>query len=176
MNEDILKALYGLKATNKTSNPAPFREYIAEIDALIAEGVKASQIEIAFEEFGFKVAPAALRSALYRYRKQQRTDGKPAPEKKHPLPERATVSLALQVDQKPRKDGEEKPPLETQPPPAAPAEKKDPWAYKSSLTDEEKAHLRSLTPAEQIALYREQAQKKRFVHNPTPERFRKEGE
>ena len=174
MNEEILKVLYGLKATNKTCHPAPFREYIAEIDALIAEGIKASQIEIAFEEFGFKVAPAALRSALYRYRKQQKSQGHLSPERKRPLPERPKVSLALQVAKKHRQDEEKETVAAT--PPEAPTGKTDPWAYKSPLTEEEKAHLRSLSPSEQIALYREQAQRKKFTHNPTPERFRKEGE
>jgi hypothetical protein len=176
MNDDINREIRSLAELKDAKRPsASLREHIAEIDAVIAAGVKIETVQEKLANLGFELGPHALRGVLYRYRKERKAQGN-LPLAKTPSP--PLLTRVSEVTQRNNPDpvqpitepdtpstGNEDPPTQS-----------NPWAYKSKLTPEEKAYLSSLSPEEKIEHFRQQAQRKKFTHNPTPERFRKEGE
>lgn len=76
MREDIAKAIQELtESIDQKHGWAVLKSHIEEIDEVIAGGVKAGEIERALNEVGLELAPTALRSALYRYRKKRKAAG-----------------------------------------------------------------------------------------------------
>lgn len=171
INREI-RSLAGLKDAKRPS--ASLREHIAEIDAVIAAGVKIEVAQEKLAKLGFELGPHALRGVLYRYRKERKAQGdRPlAKTPSHPLLTRVS-EVTQRID--PPVQPITEPDSQTEKTGDTPAQS-NPWAYKSPLTPEEKEYLSTLSPAEKVAHYRQEAQRKKFTHNPTPERFRKEGE
>jgi hypothetical protein len=175
MNDVITRKIRSLAESTDTKRPSTsLRKHIAEIDAAIAEGVKIEAIQEALASLGIETGPHALRGVLYRYRKERKNQGN------RPLTRTPSPPLAGASEATPRNDPDPVQPITE---PDSQAEKTEdapaqsnPWAYKSQLTPEEKEYLSTLSPAEKVAHYRQEAQRKKFTHNPTPERFRKEGE
>jgi hypothetical protein len=175
MNDDINREIRSLAELKDAKRPsASLREHIAEIDAVIAAGVKIETVQEKLANLGFELSPHALRGVLYRYRKERKNQGN------RPLARTPSPPLAGASEATPRNDPDPVQPITE---PDSQAERKEdspvqsnPWAYKSKLTPEEKAYLSSLSPDEKVAYFRQQSQRKKFTHNPTPERFRKEGE
>ena len=145
-------------------------EHFADIDAAISTGVKIEAIQEPLLNLGSETGPHALRGLLYRYRKERKEKGIPPPNRA------ATEKSLASVPSIPtkKKDRMEEPqPTQGNEDPKA---ESNPFAYRSQLSPEEKEHLMSLSPTEKIDYFRQQAQRRKFTHNPTPERFRKEGE
>lgn len=128
-------------------------EVIADIDAAISAGVKAATIQKMLQDQGIDLPPHSLRGVLYRYRKKKKTTKELSP-------------LRGPIPQKP--DGEERAKIASIPAKSG--------AYRSDLTPEEKALLESMDPSEKIEFFRNKYNQNKFTHNPTPERFRKDGE
>ena len=148
MKEEIPQILRELSdSINGRPAWAVLKSHIADIDEVLRMGVKTEAIEKTLAELGLELAPTALRSALYRYRKKQRA------ENLKPVSQRAKPQGFDSVGQKPRKrdstseKDESVTSIETPSP-----------AYKSTLTMAEKEHFKSLTPLEKIEFYRKRAQ------------------
>ena len=171
MNEVIRRAIRSLSESTDARHPsASVRDYIADIDAAIATGVKIEAIQETLLNLGFEIGPHALRGLLYRYRKELKKKGGP-PSNRTAI-EKPLASVSSVPPNKEERIEEPQPTPGNEDPPA----QSNPFAYKSQLSPEEKEYLNSLSPAEKVAHYRQEAQKRKFIHNPTPERFRKEGE
>lgn len=166
MSDEIIKVLKDL-ARSAEARPvsARLRDYIEEIDAAIKAGVRPDSIEKALADFGIELSPNALRGALYRFRKKRKTQGGCLTPTTlfsnditgnsrlfHPAPESCSEIRATPV-------------IEPKP-----------SAYKSDLTLEEKERLKTLSPVEKIEFFRQRENHMKFTHNPTPERFRHQGE
>ena len=164
MKQEIIQRLRELsESITERHGWAVLKSHIEVIDEVIAAGVKAKAVEEVLAARGINLDPTSLRSALYRYRKKRKSNKfassirvatTPTAPKRPPSEE---VSV-------PHKAGE------------AASPSGNPWAYKSQLTPEEKEYLSTLSPAEKVAHYRQESQRRKFTHNPTPERFRKDGE
>lgn len=128
-------------------------DVIADIDAAIAAGVKEASIKKMLLEQGLELPPNSLRGVLYRYRKKRKAGGLPVAE---PVFAQAKPKTA------------ERPKVS-----ATPANL---GAYKSDLTADEKRILESMDPSEKIEFFRKRHTQNKFTHNPTPERFRKDGD
>jgi hypothetical protein len=176
MNDDINREILNLAELKDAKRPsASLREHIAEIDAVIAAGVKIETVQETLAKLGFELGPHALRGVLYRYRKERKAQGG-IPQTRTPSPPllAGATKATTKIDPDPVQPIT-KPDSQTERKDDAPSQS-NPWAYKSQLTPEEKEYLSTLSPAEKVAHYRQEAQRKKFTHNPTPERFRKEGE
>ena len=159
MSDEIVKVLQDLaRSAEARPTSARLKDYIEEIDAAIAAGVRPKAIEDALADFGIELSPTALRGALYRFRKKRKAQGIPFSK------ERA----------KPASMPSPSPKASVSPSPTASEQK--PGAYKSDLTPEEKATLKTLTPNERIEFFRQRESQSKFTHNPTPERFRQQGD
>lgn len=158
-DDDIIKTLRSLASSSSARSPAArLKDYISEIDAAIAAGVKPELIEETLKNMGLALAPTALRGALYRYRKALKAQGvKPA---------KASMTPRIPT---PFEKGYETAEQE-------PASSSVVGAYKSDLTPEEKNALKALSPTEKIAFFRSRERSKRFTHDPTPQRFRNDGD
>ena len=114
-------------------------------------GVKTEAIEKTLSELGLELAPTALRSALYRYRKKQKA------ENLNPASQRAKPQEFDSVGQKPRKRDstpEKDEPVTSIETPSL--------AYKSTLSTAEKELFKKLSPLEKIEFYRKRAQQERW--------------
>lgn len=166
MSDEIIKALQDLaRSTEDRPVSARLRDYIEEIDAAIAAGVRPETIEKALATFGIELSPSALRGALYRFRKKRKAQGS-FKGQNNTFSEITTKSPSLL-------------PVETEPPSGLQTTNvidPKPGAYKSDLTQEEKEILKRLSPTEKIEFFRQREAQMKFTHNPTPERFRTQGE
>lgn len=171
MNEVIRRAIRSLSESTDARRPsASIRDYIEDIDAAISTGVKIEAIQETLLNLGFEIGPHALRGLLYRYRKERKEKGIPPPNRA--ATEKPLASVPSVPTKKKDRMKEPQPTQGNEDPKA----QSDPFAYRSQLSPEEKEHLMSLSPTEKIDYFRQQAQRRKFTHNPTPERFRKEGE
>lgn len=128
-------------------------EVIADIDAAIAAGVKAATIKKMLQEQGIDLPPHSLRGVLYRYRKKKKAAADTSPTRGPISPKTEVAESAIKASL-PAKSG----------------------AYRSDLTPHEKALLEAMDPSEKIEFFRKKYNQNKFTHNPTPERFRKDGE
>ena len=168
MKQEIIQRLHELsESITERHGWAILKSHIEEIDAAIGAGVKTKAIEEVLAKRGINLAPTALRSALYRYRKKRKSNSV-AP----PIRETTTRTAPQPPSSEGKKSDSSLPNKEA----VATPNSENPWAYKSKLTPEEKEYLRTLSPAEKVAHYRQEFQRRKFTHNPTPERFRKDGE
>jgi len=164
MKQEIIQRLHELaESITERHGWAVLKSHIEEIDAAIGSGVKTKAIEEALAELGLDLAPTVLRSALYRYRKKRKSNKLASSIRVATTPTAPKRPPNEEVSE-PQKEGET----------ASPSG--NPWAYKSQLTPEEKEYLSTLSPAEKVAYYRQESQRRKFTHNPTPEWFRKDGE
>lgn len=166
MSDEIVKVLQEL-ARSAEARPisARLKDYIEEIDAAITAGVRPEAIEKALAGFGIKLSPTALRGALYRFRKKRKAQGIPI-SRERPFIATARAKPSLMASTSPTPSESTSPPLSEQ----------KPGAYKSDLTPEEKAMLKTLNPNDRIAFFRQRESQSKFTHNPTPERFRQQGD
>jgi hypothetical protein len=173
MKQEIIQRLRGLSdSTDVRPAWAILKDCIAEIDVAIASGVKIETIEKTLADLGLDLAPTSLRSALYRFRKKRKNKGTSA-HIERPIPGPSLIHEQKEGPREPHSTNEPAPPTDAKEKTPVPS---NPWAYRSELSPEEKEYLSTLSPTEKIEYFRQQAQRKKFIHNPTPERFRKEGE
>ena len=166
MSDEINQSLHDLAHSNHSrTSSARLKDYLADIDAAISKGVRIDVIEKTLAEFGLDVTSAALRGALYRFR-QHRKSNREAPDQEKPA-ERPHVDASPFI-----------PPASeiSRPTDSNPSPSPKPSGYKSDLSAEESAILRTLSTSEKIAFFRSRESRRKFTHNPTPERFRKNGE
>jgi len=154
MSQKIREALQRL-STSETDRLLSARlwEVIADIDAAIAAGVKAATIKKLLQDQGIDLPPHSLRGVLYRYRKKKKATAETSPARA-PFAPKAEVVERAKIASLPAKSG----------------------AYRSDLTPEEKALLEVMDPSEKVEFFRKKYNQNKFTHNPTPERFRKDGE
>lgn len=75
MKQQIIQRLHELsESITERHGWAVLKSYIEAIDEVIAAGVKTKAVEEALAELGLDLAPTSLRSALYRYRRKQKTE------------------------------------------------------------------------------------------------------
>jgi hypothetical protein len=161
MSDEIVKVLKEL-ARSAEARPmsARLKDYIEDIDAAIAAGVRPEAIEKALADFGIELSPTGLRGALYRFRKKRRAQAESAPMIRPVDTETPALKLSLSLDTTAQRTVTER----------------KPGAYKSDLSAEEKEILKSLNPNERIEFFRQRETQSKFIHNPTPERFRHKGD
>ena len=165
-------------ALQKAQAQSPrIQAHLDEIEEAMANGMTQTEILNVLAQHGVNATLTGLRSALSRHRQRKKSKNPPICNH-NPSLESPTASEEVSAKEK------EEEPIErmdsTTPPatkePFSSDQKPDPWAYKNPLTEEQKQLLKTMTPHEKVAFFREQAQNKKFRHNPTPERFRKEDE
>ena len=154
MSQKIREALHRL-SISETDRLLSARlwEVIADIDAAIAAGVKAATIKKMLQDQGIDLPPHSLRGVLYRYRKKKKATPDTSPTRA-PIPPKAEGADRTKSASLPAQTG----------------------TYRSDLSPEEKALLESMDPSEKIEFFRKKYNQNKFTHNPTPERFRKDGE
>lgn len=150
MKQPIIDLLRSLAVSDEERPPAArLLDFIDEIEAALAAGVRQATIRDALQKHGLHISETAFRGILFRYRKRKKRAQSPDP----PPLIKATQNTNLQS---PHRDKT--------------------GAYKNDLSPEERLHIASLSPSEKVAFFREKYQQQRFTHNPTPTRFRKEGD
>ena len=105
------------------------------------------------QDQGIDLPPHSLRGVLYRYRKKRKSIPETSPTRSPIAPKTEGVDRTKSVSL-PVQSG----------------------SYRSDLSPEEKALLESMDPSEKIEFFRKKYNQNKFTHNPTPERFRKDGE
>ena len=154
MSQKIRDALQRLSVSdNDRLLSARLWDVIADIDAAIAAGVKEASIKKMLLEQGLELPPNSLRGVLYRYRKKRKVAG--------------LVLDKTVVAQEKLKAAER---------PTVSSTRANIGAYKSDLTADERRILASMDPSEKIEFFRKRHTQNKFTHNPTPERFRKDGD
>lgn len=153
MSQKIREALHRL-SISETDRLLSARlwEVIADIDAAIAAGVKAATIKKMLQDQGIDLPPHSLRGVLYRYRKKRKTTPETSPTRS-PIPTKTEGVDRTKSASPPVQSG----------------------TYRSDLSPEEKALLEAMDPSEKIEFFRKKYNQNKFTHNPTPERFRKDG-
>lgn len=165
-------------ALQKAQAQSPrIQAHLDEIEEAMANGMTQTEILNVLSQHGVNATLTGLRSAISRHRQRKKSKNLYTRNQKRDI-DSPTASEEASV-----KKQEEEPVegMATPTPPetkesSSPNQNPDPWAYKNPLTEEQRQLLKTMMPHEKIAFFREQAQNKKFRHNPTPERFRKEGE
>lgn len=158
MSQNIKDALQRLSISDTDRLlTARLWEVIADIDSAIAAGVKEATIKKILLEQGLELPPHSLRGVLYRYRKKKKASAPSA----HPR-------LASPTEAKPSRESEV---LKT-----VASQTSNPGTYRNDLNEQEKKLLESMDPSEKINFFRQRYTQNKFTHNPTPERFRKDGD
>ena len=98
MKQEIIQRLHELsESITERHGWAILKSHIEVIDEVIAAGVKAKAVEEVLAARGINLAPTALRSALYRYRRKRKAqgfNGKPSSIVADPVLHRSSLSEA----------------------------------------------------------------------------------
>lgn len=165
-------------ALQKAQAQSPrIQAHLYEIEEAMANGMTQTEILNVLAQHGVHATLTGLRSALSRHRQRQKSKNLSTLNQNPDIdsPEVSREISEQKMGEQPLERMSSPTPSETKES-SSPNQKPDPCAYKNPLTEEQRQLLKTMTPHEKIAFFREQAQNKKFRHNPTPERFRKEGE
>ncbi len=155
MSQKILEILKSLATSAEDRPPsARIKDFIVEIETAMAAGVKQETILRVLDEQGISISASAFRALLYRDRKKRN-------------------AAALGAQREVRHSATH---IRTPEPLSANGQKPSSQPKRTDLTFEEKAILETLDPSQKIEFFRARYAQNKFTHNPTPERFRKDGD
>lgn len=155
MSQKILEILKSLATSTEARPPsARIKDFIVEIETAMAAGVKQETLLRVLGEQGIQISASAFRALLYRHRKKKKA---------------AALGAQREVSQSATH-------LRAPEPQSANGQKPSPRSPRSDLSAEEKAILENLDPSQKIEFFRARYAQNKFTHNPTPERFRKDGD